>query len=74
MKATITIEDYANGIALKGSSDAENSTPTAIVALEHDKEKAIGKTIAEDIRQVMDSEICNAVRMRIEYEPIKSEP
>lgn len=69
MKATIKIEQFDNGISLKWvSPDADYQSE---VALDFDKEKAIGKVIWDDIKDVMNAELCNEVEMVIEYKPIK---
>ena len=69
MKATITIEQFGNGISLKWESP--DADPQSEVALDFDKEKAIGKVIWDDVKHLMDSELCNEVEMVIEYKPIK---
>jgi len=66
MKAKIKIERYDNGITLKWSSPDHDDE--AVVALDHEKEKTIGKMIWDDIKSVMDGELCNVVTMNIEYE------
>lgn len=69
MKAKIIIEQFDNGISLKWSSpdhDSEN-----IVALDFDKEKTIGKMIWDDVKSIMDKELCNIVTMEINYEGAK---
>lgn len=65
MEATITIEQFNNGISLKWSSPNHDSE--AIVALDYDKEKAIGKMIWDDVKHIMDAELCNIVTVNIEY-------
>ena len=71
MKATIKIEQFDNGISLKWvSPDTDGQSE---VALDFDKEKAIGKMIWDDIKNVMDAELCNVVEMVIEYKPIKEQ-
>lgn len=71
MKAKIKIEQYDNGISLKWKSP--DSDGQSEVALDYDKEKAIGKMIWDDIKHLMDSELCNEVEMCIEYKPIKEQ-
>lgn len=71
MKATIKIEQFDNGISLKWvSPDADGQSE---VALDYDKEKAIGKMIWDDIKHIMDTELCNVVEMVIEYKAVKEE-
>lgn len=57
----IIIEQYDNGITLQ-------SEGRAIVVLDYDKEKAIGNMIWENVKCVMDTELCNVVMVNIEYE------
>lgn len=64
MEQKIFIEQYDNGITLQ-------SDGRAIVVLDHDKEKAIGKVIWDDIKDVMNAELCNEVEMSIEYKAVK---
>lgn len=69
MKATITVEQFDNGISLKWvSPDTDGQSE---VALDFDKEKAIGKMIWDDIKNVMNAELCNSVEMVIEYKAVK---
>lgn len=69
MKATIKIEQFNNGISLKWvSPDADYQSE---VALDYDKEKAIGKMIWDDIKNVMNAALCNEVEISVEYKPIK---
>lgn len=73
MKATILIEQFDNGISIKWSGPDMEEAPHDIVALDRDKEQAIGKMIFEDIKQLMDSELVCIVKMNIEYQPIKED-
>lgn len=65
MKAKIIIEQFSNGISLKW--EGENHEQEAIVALDYDREKAIGNMIWEDVKHIMDAELCNVVTIDIEY-------
>lgn len=69
MKVTIKVEQFGNGISIKWKSP--DIDPQSEVALDFDKEKAIGKVIWDDIKDVMNAELCNEVEMVIEYKPIK---
>ena len=71
MKATIKIEQFGNGISIKWESP--DVDPQSEVALDFDKEKAIGKMIWDDIKNVMNAELCNEVEMSIEYKAVKVE-
>lgn len=66
MKVIIEIEQFDNGIALKWKDEDDNELKS--VALERDKEQAIGKMIWEDIKSEMDYNTCNKVELKIEYE------
>lgn len=61
MGQKIIIEQYDNGITLQ-------SEGRAIVVLDYDKEKAIGNMIWENVKCVMDTELCNIVTINIEYD------
>lgn len=60
MTAEIIIEQYDNGITLR-------SVGRAIVVLDREKERSIGKMIWKDVKFVMDTELCNVVTINIEY-------
>ena len=66
MSVTIDVEQFDNGISLKWE-DTEGHDNEAIVALDADKESAIGKMIWDDIKHAMDSALTNKVRMEIKY-------
>lgn len=70
MKAKITVEQFDNGISLKWEG-FETPDMQAVVALEHDKEKTLGKMIWEDVYTLMNLETCNKIEMEIEYNPVK---
>jgi hypothetical protein len=73
MKATITIKQYDNGISLEWV-DAEGEVDSqSVVALDRDKEQAIGKMILDDVKHLMDSELASIVKMNIEYQPIEED-
>lgn len=71
MKITIEIEKFDNGITLKWKDVGGKQDPQANVALDSNKEIAIGRMIWDDVKMIMDSTSCNAVEMEIEYKPIK---
>lgn len=66
MSVTIDVEQFDNGISIKWE-DSEGHDNEAIVALDADKESAIGKMIWDDIKHAMDAALTNTVRMKIEY-------
>lgn len=70
MKAKIIIEQFDNGISLKWES-RETPDMQAVVALEYDKERALGKMIWEDVDAIMNRETCNKVELEIDYNPVK---
>ena len=67
MKAIITVEQYDNGITIQWKDDKKAYDSQHIVALEENKSAAIGKMIWDDIKMMMDSDLCNIVKMEIEY-------
>lgn len=69
MKVTIKVEQFGNGISIKWKSP--DIDPQSEVALDYDKEKTIGKMVWDDIKHLMDTELCNSVEMVIEYKPLK---
>lgn len=69
MKVSIEVEQYDNGISLKWSNEEAVGDNEAVVALDADKESAIGKMIWSDVRFVMDNSLANKVRLTVEYEP-----
>lgn len=73
MKAEIIVEQYDNGISLKWKDVEGSIEPEAIVALDDDKANTIGKIIWDDITLMMDQELCNVVKMTIEYQAVKEE-
>lgn len=73
MKVTIEIEQFDNGITLKWKDVGGKQDPQANVALDSNKEIAIGRMIWDDVKMIMDSTLCNAVEMEIEYKPIKEQ-
>lgn len=71
MKATITIEQYDNGISIKERSDEPEAEQNYIVALERDQTRVIGETIWSDIKYIFDTIPTNIVMMTIDYQPIE---
>ena len=64
MKETIIIEQFDNGITIKATID---ECTEARVAMDHQKEQEIGKTIWETVKFLMDKNLSNCVEMDIEY-------
>ncbi|MBO7645486.1 MAG: hypothetical protein J6S52_00520 [Prevotella sp.] len=73
MKVTIEIEEFDNGITLKWKDTEGKTDEEAVVALDQDKETAIGKMIWSDVENTLNYELVDKVKMKIEYEPIKDE-
>lgn len=67
MKVEITIEQFDNGISLKWKDADGAADPQSLVAIERDKEKAIGEMIWDDVKHLMDYKLANVVNMAIEY-------
>jgi hypothetical protein len=67
MKVTIKIDQYDNGISLKWKDADGEADPQCLVALERDKEKAIGERIWDDVKAFMDAKSANVVNMAIEF-------
>lgn len=68
MKVTINVEQFDNGISLKWKDDADgHGDPVAVVALDRDKETAIGKIIWSDIEKAMNLAMTNKIKMEITY-------
>ena len=73
MKVTIDVEQFDNGITLKWKDTDGQAGDEAVVALDQDKETAIGKMIWSDVENTLNYELVDKVKMKIEYEPIKDE-
>ena len=67
MKVTIKIEQYDNGISLKWSNEEAVGDNEAVVALDREKETAIGKMIWSDIENAMNLAVTNKIKMEITY-------
>lgn len=67
MKVTIEIEEFDNGITLKWKDTNGKMDDEAVVALDRDKETAIGKMIWSDIENAMNLAMTNKARMEITY-------
>lgn len=67
MKVTIDVEKFDNGISLKRKDADGIHDSEAVVALDRDKETAIGKMIWSDIEYVMNLVLANKIKMEITY-------
>lgn len=67
MNVTIDVEQFDNGITLKWKNADGNADSEALVALDREKETAIGKMIWSDIENAMNLAMTNKARMEITY-------
>jgi hypothetical protein len=67
MKVTIDVEQFDNGISLKWKDADGHGEPEAVVALDREKEPAIGKMIWSDIENAMNLVVANKIKMEITY-------
>ena len=67
MKVTIDVEKFDNGISLKRKDADEKHESEAVVALDREKETAIGKMIWNDIEYAMNLVVANKIKMEITY-------
>lgn len=67
MKVTIDVEQFDNGISLKWKDADGHGDPEAVVALDREKETAIGKMIWSDIENAMNLVVANKIKMEITY-------
>ena len=67
MKVTIDVEQFDNGISLKWNDADGKEDEEAVVALDREKETAIGKMIWSDIEYAMNLAMTNKARMEITY-------
>ena len=74
MKVTIEIEEFDNGISLKWKDADGHGEPEAVVALDREKETAIGKMIWSDIENAMNLAMTNKARMEITYHLEEGKP
>ena len=69
MKEKIIIEQFDNGISIKAANDEGTERR---VAIDHNKESEIGKTIWETVKFLMDKHLTSKVKMEVEYKAIIS--
>ena len=67
MKVTIDVEQFDNGITLKWKNADGNADQEALVALDREKETAIGKTIWSGIEKTMNLVMTKKIKMEITY-------
>ena len=71
MKETIIFEDCDNGIYLNIHSEDPDEEDAALVFKNDEKNEGVGNFILEDVRHILDVELCNKVKITINIEPIK---
>ena len=67
MKEKFIIEQFDNGISIKATNDEGTERR---VALDHNKDSEIGKTIWETVKFLMDKHLTSKVMMTIDYKEI----
>ena len=70
MKATITIEQFDNGISIVNIPDDANMDDRRVVSMSHTKLNDIGAVIWENIETLMENDIKSKVKMEITYTAI----
>lgn len=73
MKVTIDIEEYDNGIVVRWKPEDPDYGEAHLVYPKDAQVEGVGNMILEDIKNIMDRNPTNKVRMKIEYEPITEE-
>lgn len=73
MKETIIFEDCYNGIYLNIHPEDPDACAAALVFKNDEKNEGVGNYILESVRHILDTELCNKVKITIVIEPIKEE-
>lgn len=73
MKETIIFEDCDNGIYLNIHPEGPDACDAALVFENDKKNEGVGNLILEDVKHILDTELCNKVKITITYEPIKED-
>ena len=73
MKETIIFEDCDNGIYLNIHLEDPDATDAALVFKNDKKNECVGNLILEDVRNILDTELCNRAKITITIEPIKED-
>lgn len=75
MKEVIIFEDCTNGISWKVQTNKYDDNARDIVLVFHDDEKneGVGKYILENIKNVLDAELCNRAKITITIEAIEED-
>ena len=72
-EVTIVIEQFDNGFAFRWKDNNGEVDDANIVALKDNIDKALGSEIMSDITSLMDTNICNKVKMDIKYYSIEED-
>lgn len=73
MKETIIFEDCDNGIYLNIHPEDPDAEDAALVFKNDEKNEGVGNFILEDVKYILDTELCNRVKITIDIEPIKED-
>lgn len=73
MKETIIFEDCDNGIYLNIHPEDPDAEDATLVFNNDKKDEYVGNLILEDIRCILDTELCNRAKITITIEPIKED-
>ena len=71
MKVTIDIEECDNGIVVRWKPEDPDYGEAHLVYSKDAQVEGIGNLILEDIKNLMDRNSTNSVRMKIEYETMQ---
>lgn len=72
-EVTIVIEQFDNGFAFRWKDNNGEVDDANIVALKDNIDKALGSEIMSDITSLMDTTLCNRVKMEIKYYSIEED-
>ena len=72
-EVTIVIEQFDNGFAFRWKDNNGEVDDANIVALKDNIDKALGSEIMSDITSLIDTTLCNRVKMEIKYYSIEED-
>ena len=72
-EVTIVIEQFDNGFAFRWKDNNGEVDDANIVALKDNIDKALGSEIMSDITSLIDTTLCNKVKMEIKYYSIEED-
>lgn len=73
MKETIIFEDCDNGIYLNIHPEDPDACDAALVFKNDEKNEGVGDLILENVRHILDTELCNKAKITINIEPMKED-